>query len=58
MPFYSYKCPKCKKEKDILRKMGDTKAPICDGVKMERIYKPNARPGSTDGSWGFGNKKG
>ena len=54
MPFYTFKCPKCKKEKDILRKMGDTKAPICDGVKMERIYKPNARPGSTDGSWGFG----
>ena len=57
MPFYTFKCPKCKKEKDILRKMGDTKAPICDGVKMERVFKANAKPGSKDGSWGFGKKK-
>ena len=30
------------------------KAPLCDGVKMKRIFKPNAKPGSKDGSWGFG----
>ena len=54
MPFYSYKCPKCKKEKDVLQKMDDKKAPICDGIEMTRIYKPNAKPASKDGSWGFG----
>ena len=53
MPFYSYKCPKCKKEKDILQKISD-KSPTCDGIEMKRIYKPNAKPGSKDGSWGFG----
>ena len=30
----------------------------CNGkmktFQMERIYKPNAKPGSKDGSWGFG----
>ena len=53
MPFYSYKCPKCKKEKDVLQKMNDKKTPTCDGVEMIRIYKPNAKPASKDGSWGF-----
>ena len=55
MPFYSYKCPKCKKEKDVLQKMDDKKTPICDGVEIERIYKPNAKPASKDGSWGLVN---
>ncbi len=54
MPFYTFKCPKCKKEKDVLQKMNDKKTPTCDGVEMIRIYKPNAKPGSKDGSWGFG----
>ena len=39
-----------------------TNEPICDGVElkrhpvvsMDRIFKPNARPGSEDGSWNFG----
>jgi hypothetical protein len=22
--------------------------------QMERVFKPNAKPGSKDGSWGFG----
>ena len=65
MPFYTFKCPECKKEKDFLQGMNDSK-PICDGVEMkrhpvsvmERLFKPNAKPGSKDGSWGFGNKKG
>tara|TARA_Y100001963_G_C6509706_1_gene321567 strand:+ start:103 stop:267 length:165 start_codon:yes stop_codon:yes gene_type:complete len=52
MPFYTYRCPKCKKEKDILQGMNDP-APKCDGVEMKRIFKPNAKPGSKDGSWGF-----
>ena len=50
--------------------MGDTKTQLCpkccydpningDDEKMTRVYKPNAKPGSKDGSWGFGknNKK-
>ena len=53
MHIYSYKCPKCKKEKDVLQKMDDKETPICDGIEMERIYKPNAKPASKDGSWGF-----
>ena len=57
MPFYTYKCPSCKKEKEVLQGMND-KEPICDGVKMERVFKVNAKPGSKDGSWGFGKKKG
>jgi len=61
MPFYTYRCPKCKKEKDILQSMNDP-APTCDKcsrmvprniVEMKRVYKPNAKPGSKDGSWGF-----
>tara|TARA_Y100000361_G_scaffold150971_1_gene167521 strand:- start:368 stop:544 length:177 start_codon:yes stop_codon:yes gene_type:complete len=53
MPFYTFKCPSCKKEKEVLQGMSD-KAPKCDGVEMKRIFKPNAKPGSKDGSWGFG----
>ena len=62
MPFYTFKCPSCKVEKDILQGMNDP-TPICKkcskasvGIhepEMERIYKPNAKPGSKDGSWGF-----
>ena len=62
MPFYTFKCPKCKKEKDVLQKMSD-KSPTCDKcskmvprnlVEMKRVFKPNAKPGSKDGSWEFG----
>ena len=60
MPFYTFKCPKCKKEMDVLQKINDG-APICDGVELKRhpvvlmgrIFKPNAKPSSKDGSWGF-----
>jgi len=62
MPFYTYKCPSCNKEEDILQGMNDP-APICKKCSkasveihepiMERVYKPNAKPGSKDGSWGF-----
>ena len=57
MPFYTYKCPSCDKEKEVLQKINE-KPPKCDGVEMKRIFKPNAKPGSKDGSWGFGGKKG
>jgi len=53
MPFYTYRCPKCKKEKDFLLTTNH-EAPTCDGEKMKRVFKPNARPGSEDGSWNFG----
>ena len=53
MPFYTFKCPSCDKEKEVLQKMND-KPPICDGVEMKRVYKANAKPGSKDGSWNFG----
>ena len=51
MPFYTFKCPSCKKEKDMLQGMND-KAPICDGVElkrhpvvlMERVFKSTAKP--------------
>ena len=64
MPFYTFKCSSCKKEKEVLQSIND-KAPICDGEElkrhpisvMKRIYKPNAKPASKDGSWGFGDKK-
>ena len=43
MPFYTYECPKCKKEKDVLQKMND-KAPTCDGVEMKRIFTSIGKP--------------
>ena len=55
MPFYTFKCPSCKKEKDVLQGMNDD-APICDGTEMKRVFKVNAKPISKDGSWGFGKK--
>ena len=36
MPLYTFKCPSCKKEKEVLQGMND-KPPVCDGVKMEKI---------------------
>ena len=74
MPFYTFKCPNCNVEKEILQSMKSAN-PKCDDCgecgcnradktcgcggkmkkfQMERIYKPNAKPGSKDGSWGFG----
>ena len=52
MPFYSYRCPKCKKEKEVIQSMNDL-PPTCEGTEMIRIFKPNAKPASKDGSWGF-----
>ena len=67
MPFYTFQCTTCSVKKDILQGMND-KEPICEncskhsvGVhepKMVRVFKPNAKPSSKDGSWGFGRKKG
>mgnify|MGYP001260315728 CR=1 FL=1 len=43
MPFYSYKCPTCDKEKEVLQGMND-KPPTCDGVEMKRIFKNVGKP--------------
>ena len=65
MPFYTFKCPKCKDEIEVLQ--STSKPPNCKEcstllprrfIEMERVYKVNAKPGSKDGSWGFGKKKG
>ena len=65
MPFYTYKCPECGKEKELLQKMNES-PPTCNKctkmvprniVEMERVFKANAKPTSKDGSWGFGGKK-
>jgi len=69
MPFYTYKCNTCGLEEDFMKSMGESKTQLCpkccynpnvngDGEKMTRIYKPNAKPGSKDGSWNFGGKSG
>ena len=64
IPFYTYKCNTCGLEKDFLKSMNDSKSQLCpkcmydpyvqgDDEKMTRVFKPNAKPGSKDGSWGF-----
>tara|TARA_R100001594_G_scaffold127137_1_gene164714 strand:- start:339 stop:539 length:201 start_codon:yes stop_codon:yes gene_type:complete len=64
MPFYTFKCPKCNSEKELLQGMND-KPPTCSKcykvlprfeIEMKRVFKVNAKPGSKDGSWGFGEK--
>ena len=68
MPIYTYKCRHCGMTEEFLKSIGDSQEPLCskccynpniqgDDEKMTRIYKPNAKPGSKDGSWGFGGKK-
>ena len=67
MPFYTFKCPSCNIEEDILQSMND-KAPKCKRcinsscgvhkVNMERVYKVNAKPPSTGGKWNFGKGSG
>ena len=65
MPFYTFKCPKCEDEIEVLQ--STSKPPTCKEcstilprryIKMRRVYKVNAKPGSIDGSWGVGKKKG
>ena len=65
MPFYTFKCRNCGLEKEEMRSMNDFKEPLCPVCcynpevqgkyeRMKKIYKPNAKPASKDGSWGFG----
>ena len=52
MPFYTLKCPKCKKEKEVLQGMND-KPPTCEKcstilprryVDMKRVWQPVGKP--------------
>ena len=61
MPFYTFKCPECEDVKEVLQGMNDS-LPVCKecstilprkDVKMERVFKVNAKPHSKDGSWNF-----
>ena len=61
MPFYTFECPKCEDVKEVLQGMDDS-LPTCkecstilprNYVKMERVFKVNAKPHSKDGSWNF-----
>ena len=47
MPNFTFKCPKCKKEKDVLGtwKELQKKPPICEGVEMERLWGGVRTPG-------------
>ena len=51
MPLYTFKCPTCKKEKEVLQKT--SKPPMCDaypcklstGIEMKRIlFKSTGKP--------------
>ena len=64
MPFYTFKCRTCGLEKEEIRSMGDFTEPLCPTCcynpeaqgkyeRMKKMYKPNAKPASKDGSWGF-----
>ena len=61
MPFYTFKCPECKKVIEVLQGMNDD-PPLCkkcskmvprNFVEMKRVFKVNAKPHSKDGSWNF-----
>ena len=51
-------------EQEEMRSMSDVKEPLCPKClynpeaqgkyeRMKKIFKPNAKPASKDGSWGF-----
>ena len=53
MPFYTFKCPSCSQEEEILQSMNTAK-PVCKRCvdascgthtpEMERVFKSNAKP--------------
>ena len=53
MPFYTFKCPSCKKEKELLQSMNSAK-PVCERCvkascgthipEMERVYTSVGKP--------------
>ena len=56
MPFYTFKCCKCSHKNEIITKSDDREDRMCPkcGCAMRRQFPTTARPGSKDGSWGFG----
>ena len=66
MPFYTFKCPLCEYEEEVLRSF-DSAEPICEKcakascsktlIEMKRVFKVNAKPHSKDGSWEFKKEK-
>ena len=59
MPIYTFKCPSCKKQEEILQSV-NAELPLCKScdlenhlVEMKRVFKANAKPTSKDGSWEF-----
>ena len=64
MPMYTFKCRTCGLEQEEVRSMSNFTEPLCPVCcynpeaqgkyeRMKKIFKPNAKPASTDGSWGF-----
>jgi putative FmdB family regulatory protein len=52
MPVYSFQCPDCGAERDLLRKLGDTTPPDCEacgGPTRHRLSRVAVRYNS----WGF-----
>jgi|TARA_R110002167_G_scaffold70826_1_gene199951 putative FmdB family regulatory protein len=50
MPFYTFKCPSCNKEEELLQGMSD-KLPLCKEcdlknylVEMQRVFKSVGKP--------------
>ena len=52
MPFYTFECPQCKRQKEVLQNMNDD-PPLCDNctkmvprhlVEMKRVFKKTGRP--------------
>ena len=39
MPIYEYQCPVCKKKREMLQRMSDAKAPVCEpcAKQMKRL---------------------
>tara|TARA_R110001583_G_scaffold19175_1_gene75325 strand:+ start:648 stop:863 length:216 start_codon:yes stop_codon:yes gene_type:complete len=53
MPFYTFKCPSCNNEQEVLQKMNEPE-PICEScinascgvhvVEMRRVWQPIGKP--------------
>tara|TARA_Y100000592_G_scaffold36655_1_gene58092 strand:+ start:395 stop:568 length:174 start_codon:yes stop_codon:yes gene_type:complete len=56
MPFYTFRCGKCSHEIEVITKSSDRQDRMCPkcGCAARRQFPTTARPGSKDGSWGFG----
>jgi|TARA_Y100000034_G_scaffold102955_1_gene128156 putative FmdB family regulatory protein len=64
MPFFTFKCPKCEDEIEVLQ--STSKPPSCKEcstllprrfIEMERVFKVNIKPASKGGKWCFGKDK-